>query len=120
MFAENFQCRVRFVSEDKNACVIEADAAVDINKVRAFIAKTRRVFNLTEDADIQVIELRQVVERRNITECIHFLNILDAAIDRPHQIREISEKFDRGEMTVLESCRAVRNLIYWEDEEQAG
>ena len=51
MFADTFQYRVRFVNEDKNTCVIEADAPVDIDKVRAFIAKTRRVFKLAEDAD---------------------------------------------------------------------
>ena len=120
MFADTFQYRVRFVNEDKNTCVIEADAPVDIDKVRAFIAKTRRVFKLAEDADIQVIELRRVVERIDITDYIEISNIVDVVLERPNKILEILEKRKRGELTALESYRAARSLFDWDDEERAG
>ena len=77
-FDDYFSYRVRFESEgDDQVCVIEADGPINTQKMRAFIEKTRRVYNLDPETKIRVIELRKVIERHDLSMMFRFAEMLD-------------------------------------------
>lgn len=137
MFFDHRQYRVRMQNDDKKLCIIEADAPVDTEHLRAFITKTRRVFELNDDTEIQVLEFRTIIEQHNITEEVlndesaaqsartakataTLQRIADQQQQRADLIRNILEQHANGELNPIDSYRAARELFDWDDEEQVS
>lgn len=116
MWNNEINYRVRFKEDTRDVCIIEADAPIDVEKMRNFIRKTRRVFHLTDDVEILVIEERHVIKRRNVTSEIigvdantnHF-HLYDTALG-------IRDAHENGEIAPLESYRQMREAFGWDDD----
>lgn len=111
MYNEQHQYRVRFQGDSRRMCVIEGEAPIDVERMRAFIARQKRVFDLAGYVEIRVIERNTVIDRRDVTRNILGSMQGTTQEQKMRTIRRVLEEHEDGRISALESYHAVRDLF---------